>query len=380
MQALTPTGAHRRSPSSILGLLAAFLVVSCQDAAGPNAPARPNALGNNNAGKLVTLMTRNLYVGTTFGPLLSGSVSIPEGVRLALADIDAANFPERAQALANEIAAHEPALVGLQEASLIRFQQPGDNLTSRPTPATQVRYDYLALLLKALADRGHQYVAVAVITNFDIEMPSFTFDARVTDRDVILARSDVKITAAESHRFVSTCVLTVPPPPSPGGIPIPLFRGWVSVNAKISGQELRFVSTHLDGDCAPTTGIQVAQMNELLNALANRPTPTVFVGDLNSRHDGSTTPSYANALAAGFADAWDAANPGDPGLTYGHASNLLNPDPLPTHRIDYILTRGRWSAEGATIVGTDPANRTTGPNRLWPSDHFGLVATLRWED
>jgi len=371
----TPAGARRRSPYSLFGLLAALLFVGCQDAPGPTPPTRPSDLQQSDDGKLVTVMTRNLYVGTTYGPLLSGSVSIPEGVRLALADIDATNFPERAEALANEIAAHDPALVGVQEAALIRFQQPGDNLTSTPTPATQARYDYLALLLKALADRGRKYTAVAVIQNFDLELPSFTFDARVTDRDVILARSDVMITAAESHRFAATCVL--PLTGVPGGIP--LYHGWVAVNAKISGQELRFVSTHLDGDClAVTSAIQVAQMNELLNALAKRPTPTVLVGDLNSRHDGSTTPSYANALAAGFADAWDAANPADPGLTYGHAPDLRNPAPLPTQRIDYILTRGRWSVENATIVGTDPANRT--PSGLWPSDHFGMVATLRWDD
>jgi endonuclease/exonuclease/phosphatase family metal-dependent hydrolase len=92
------------------------------------------------------------------------------------------------------------------------------------------------------------------------------------------------------------------------------------------------------------------------------------------------TPSYANALTAGFADAWEAANRGEPGLTFSHAPDLRNPTLQLTQRIDYVLTRGRWAVERVTTVGADPTNRTTTDPPLWPSDHLGVVATLRWED
>jgi hypothetical protein len=73
--------------------------------------------------------------------------------------VHATNFPERAQALAAGIAANQPDLVGLQEVSLIRSQVPPD---FSPIPnATTVEFDYLQILLDALAAHGLSYAPVA---------------------------------------------------------------------------------------------------------------------------------------------------------------------------------------------------------------------------
>jgi endonuclease/exonuclease/phosphatase family metal-dependent hydrolase len=101
--------------------------------------------------------------------------------------------------------------------------------------------------------------------------------------------------------------------------------------------------------------------------------PVIYVGDLNSPADGTGT-TYNNAIAAGFVDAWSQAGVGD-GSTCCQADDLLNPNSMLSSRIDFILFRGDFTVRSVDVVGEDPANRT--PSGLWPSDHAGVVATLR---
>src|SRR5262245_39513042 len=63
-------------------------------------------------------MTQNEYLGADLTPLgaaFPDPVAINAAVLALLAQIKATNFPERARALAVEIAAHQPEVVGLQE-------------------------------------------------------------------------------------------------------------------------------------------------------------------------------------------------------------------------------------------------------------------------
>src|SRR5262249_19098814 len=89
--------------------------------------------------RTVTVMTRNLYIGfdrTPIGTAIAAN-NIPQlqlAVKNAVDTLHATNFPERAQALAAEIAAKQPDLVGLQEVALIRSQFPPDfSLTPNAT-------------------------------------------------------------------------------------------------------------------------------------------------------------------------------------------------------------------------------------------------------
>lgn len=194
----------------------------------------------------ITVMTRNVYLGGPIGPILgAGSLAeIPALVTQMLATIQASDFPARAQALADEITAARPELVGLQEVSVFRIQFPGDYLAGNPVPAETVVYDYLELLLDELAARGSSYVAVAIATGADIELPSaLGEDLRMTDRDVILARSDVAIGNAQTGNY--SVDLTVPVGGA-GGPPVTLLRTWASVDATVYGQTIRFMNTHLE--------------------------------------------------------------------------------------------------------------------------------------
>ena len=98
----------------------------------------------------------------------------------------------------------------------------------------------------------------------------------------------------------------------------------------------------------------------------------IAVGDFNSAADGSTTASYA-ALTAAFTDAW-VVNGADPGYSCCQSSTLTNPVSQAGSRIDLVLAHGAVAPVSAQLVGHVPF-RAVPP--LWPSDHSGVVATVR---
>jgi hypothetical protein len=337
------------------------------------------AQASDRDGRVLTVMTRNVYIGTNFDPIFAARTpeALLSATATAFGNVQATNFPARAQALAGEIAATAPDLVGLQEMEIIRTGPVGD-----PAPATDVVGDYLELLLAALEVRGLEYTPVAINVNADVEAPSaLGLDVRATDRDVILARGRIvrKARKVQEQNFSTNLTL-----PTLGG-PITIVRGWSAVDLKLRGRRVRFLNTHLEPSSA---AVQVAQANELLAGPAHTRLPLILLGDFNSPAEGTGTATYANLLAAGFADAWSQAEPGVAGLTCCHASNLLNPLPTLNRRIDLVLLRGAsgdrrghrggggYVARRAEVVGDEPADRLD-PSGLWPSDHAGVVARLR---
>ncbi len=133
---------------------------------------------------VVKIMTQNMDAGTDLGFALA-FLGEPEGVDLTLAEIQASNIPKRADLLARKIAREQPHMVALQEVTLWRIG---------PTPetATQVLYDQLKLLLRALARHGAAYHIVAVNTLTDLALPGTNGALRYTDRDALLVRSDLR--------------------------------------------------------------------------------------------------------------------------------------------------------------------------------------------
>jgi hypothetical protein len=252
---------------------------------------------------------------------------------------------------------------------LIRTDAPADGPV---TPAETVAYDYLEILLAALAVRGLDYEPVAVASNADTELPTARgFDVRATDRDAILVnrerRPRLKVSDPQAGNFLARVTFQT----IAGPVAFP--RGWTAIDVKLRGQRFRVVNTHLE---AFSAAVQVAQATELLAGPGGTALRTLFIGDFNSRADGTGTPTYGLLRAAGFADAWSDVHPGDPGLTCCWETHLLSPLPPFDERIDLVLARGPFVALRAEIVGEDPvADRT--PSGLFHSDHAGVVATLR---
>src|SRR5215207_2861324 len=350
----------------------------------------PSALSNGlcsstKAGPPIPVMTRNLYLGADVDPVFAASATgdgraIIAATTDAWQNVKATNFPERAGALAGEIERSQPLLVGLQEVSLFRTGPP-DSITGNLTPNSEhLEFDYLDLLQKELRLRDLHYAPVTITTNTDAENPGFTApgvleDIRLTDRDVILARTDGPKLALTNKQEDKHFEARASVPIGTTGH-LDLLRGWGSVDVTLRGQTFRFINTHLESEGA-FNAIQVAQGNEILNGPAKTSLPVILAGDFNSRADGTGTATYNNLIGAGFKDTWSATHPSELGNTWGHDADLLNTTVNLTQRLDLVLFRNNLCALDADVVGDELSDRT--PSGLWPSDHAGVVATLRGE-
>lgn len=324
------------------------------------------------------VLTRNLYLGAELGPVIEAvGVGDPDGIVLAASEAFAAvvatDFPTRAEALADEVAAARPDVIGLQEAALWRVQSPSDTLTASPAGATDVAYDFVALLRAALASRGLDYDVVAEVVEADVELPAFDasmslVDVRFTDRDVLLARADLvasgAVSGGSSGLFANFLDLG-------GGLVVP--RGWVAADVEVAGTTVRVVSTHLED---ASEDLQRAQAAELLAGPLAGAGTAVLLGDLNS--DANGVPPGATWLdlgAAGFRDAWlEAGHPAGSGATWGHDPALSDPLSGLSQRLDLVLVRGDLAVASAELFGEAVADMRDG---LWPSDHAGLSVVLR---
>jgi endonuclease/exonuclease/phosphatase family metal-dependent hydrolase len=324
------------------------------------------------------VLTRNLYFGTDLRPVfvVDSEEKLVATVTEIFAMVRASNFPERAEALAEEIASIDPHLVGLQEVALWQSQRPVGP-SPAPDPWT-IEYDFLTILLDALANRGKHYEAAATVQNVDAAAPGMSPSGleyiRFIDRDVILARTDLpsKNFAISNPRWGNYANPLTLTNKVLGSIPIP--RGWVSVDATMKGRTVRVVNTHLE-PLAPV--IQDAQCAELLAGPLDAQVPVVLLGDLNTVSDSSgavpvelATETYNNLLAAGFVD----ASRKDSAFTCCQDVDLANATSALSLRIDYVLTRGGIRVSSTNRVGHQPGDRT--PTGLWPSDHAGVWAVL----
>jgi endonuclease/exonuclease/phosphatase family metal-dependent hydrolase len=343
----------------------------------------PGTASTQAASGELTVMTRNLSFGTDLGPIVAATSEFEfvTAVATAYTQAQATDFPGRAKAWADEIERARPDLIGLQEAALWRTQTPAD---FSPTPnATNVEADLVGLLLAELRSRGLKYEVVIAQTGYDIEAPGLfptgLVDVRLTQREVIIARkaSGLRLTNPQGGQYAA--YVTVP---TIIGVPVALPWAWASVDATRSGQSFRFATTHLD----PISGVaQQLQASEFMAGPGNTTLPIVWVGDFNSDAEAavitgvpSATATYGSIIAAGYADAWAARHPSNPGFTCCQATNLLNPTSTLAERVDLVLTRGPFHVVKASLVGEGASDRL--PSGLWPSDHAGVVVTLDFEN
>ena len=354
----------------------------------------------------VKVMTQNLYVGADIFEVMQADPNDPLGIPKAVADIFnnalSTNFPERATAIADEVAHYKPHLIGLQEVSLIRTQHPGDFMQGNPTPATNVVSDYLQILLNALSERGLHYEVATVIQESDVELPMLVGfdgqnpildDARLTDRDVILKRADVLTSNAFTYNYQNDITYEV------GGTPVEFKRGFEAVDATVNGTTYRFVNTHLEvqgADISPEVPyVQALQAHELIESLKYETLPVILVGDFNSSPEDTTLlpipeppyfilPPYMQISLSGYADTWlrRLNNRDDPGYTCCQDPDLLNEESHLSERIDHVFVRNNFgflpfSVVGPVfsyVIGNKPSNKTV--SGMWPSDHAGVVTRL----
>ena len=124
--------------------------------------------------------------------------------------------------------------------------------------------------------------------------------------------------------------------------------------------------------------------------------PHLAMSDFNSAANVYQTPTYDFLSGAGkLVDMWPIANLGVAGLACCHPDALNEPDWWNTfdQRLDFVFlgnerssaapspdSHDAWNdwayaALHASVIGLDPGDRTA--SGLWPSDHAGVLATLR---
>jgi hypothetical protein len=320
-------------------------------------------------GPPVTVMTRNLYLGSELGPLFEAQseAQLVGATSQIWANMRASDFPARAKVLAAEVAEHRPLLIGLQEVS--RWDA--------VSPAGTVTVDFLPILLEAFAARGQHYEAVSVSDAFEGTLPAIVPElgfAQVTllDRDVILVRADVppaQLTVLHEETGLFDAALELPVL----GNQLRIERGWNLVDVRVRNRTFRVVNSHFEA-FDPNETVRVQQAQELLDGPLATELPVMLLGDFNSDAEDDGLAYDILIDKGGFEDAWETANPGDPGLTCCHAADLRNEDLDLRSRIDLILVRDGVRVRELERVGVDPAMRTA--SGLWPSDHAGVVGRL----
>lgn len=330
----------------------------------------------------LTVMSQNLYLGSSLDPAIAATSAAEflGAVAQIYGTAVATDFPTRAEAIADTIAAQKPDLVGLQEVTRW-IAQP---TVAGPTPAS---YDFLTILSAELVKRGLHYRVEAVSQNASVGPvplvapgfgctsvePAPSCVVTLQDRDVILVNADtprLTVRKARTGRYTAQEALA-----PPIGTPASFARGWALIDGTFHGKRFRFVTTHLEMEDYATT--QEAQAQEFLAGPARAAGAVIAAGDFNSAADPSveSTTTYDDLTATWFKDAWRKADPTDPGPTCCQTPTLTNPSSQLRTRIDLILTHGPVRARTAEVVGASPISAVAPP--FWASDHAGVVATLR---
>ena len=355
------------------------------------------------------VMTRNLYLGVDILRPLDAVSELPPGSDLpttltALGNasdeawdiVVETNFGVRSKLLAQEIADAGPDLVGLQEVALWRHGPLSLENVAAPA-AAEVDLDFLKMLRAELKAAGAPYRPVSVNTLSDVEAPAFegafgtpemtdARNIRVTMRDVILKRvgSGIDVLRHREREYSPANQLPI----TIANIPLDFNRGYQWADVKRDGQKFRFINTHLE---AFSSDIAYRQIKEMLKGPGSYQGTTIIVCDCNSdplleqvKPIDTRPHSDPYWLAVGkhdFHDTWLQWKPARFGWTSGLSETVDDADASGfDHRIDMVFARtgeGRrlrvvsGAVTGNTLASKDP---TTG---LWPSDHAGVVMTLR---
>jgi len=334
-------------------------------------------IGSVAAAPTPTVLTWNVYLGVDLGRLF-GVESLADVRAIAgemLDRVDPATYEARADAIAAEIEATAPDVVALQEATLLRTQQPGDFGAEDPTAAETVVVDFLDAIASALDGRNLDYEIAATTVTTDVELPADSrdgrLDLRITDRDVLLVRGDHEAREAVADTYAASI-----PFPVPGTDDVlQLRRGFCSVETLVGGVPFTAVSTHLE---SISSRIRARQADELLEALPPAQ-PVVLCGDFNSGPRASS--GTYERLTEAFDDAHAAVGSETDGFTCCQPADLENDQSQLHRRVDLVLHRDGVRSIDVGRVGHRAEDRTTLQRngeevRLWHSDHAGVVATL----
>ena len=358
----------------------------------------------NAQGDTVNVMIRNIYLGADVSVALDLIPDLPAAAQFMWDQVATTNFTQRAPVLANELAREQPAVVGIQEATIWECK-PG--LFSEST----VIFNFLDQLLEATKATGVEYVIAAQggseAVNPGYTIPAIPFLTNVNDpitfqplfgsdsaacgftiSDALLVRADLAADVVEvGTGDYQTAYAVVP-------VIFEVIRGYAWADLKLPQGTTRFVTTHLESVWDPNSVPEGAQQaNELVAVASDWTMPLVVMGDFNAdprdpRPKGSLNPgdqpdtttgceaqadaptaesaiatcnAYWAMINAGFVDAGpDSLDPAN--RTWGAEALLAGPDltrldqvednPLGySDRLDYIFVRNGVTVEAVKLIG-----------------------------
>jgi endonuclease/exonuclease/phosphatase family metal-dependent hydrolase len=158
-------------------------------------------------------------------------------------------------------------------------------------------------------------------------------------------------------------------------------RAVITVEVDAGGRRVSFSSTHLSWQF-DEGWIREQQVRDIADAIGRVPYefPPIVCGDINARPE-STEVRFLTGLHAldgrsfHLFDAFEVANPGEPGYTWSNANPFAAAECEPDRRIDYILV-GFRAEDGAGRVLSAEVVCNEPRGGAWPSDHFGVAAKL----
>jgi endonuclease/exonuclease/phosphatase family metal-dependent hydrolase len=118
---------------------------------------------------------------------------------------------------------------------------------------------------------------------------------------------------------------------------------------------------------------QIRRVVELVQQLRG-PWPSIVMADFNV---GEGSDAYGDLVAAGFVDAFRSRNPEAPGPTI--LQDITAARPTARRRVDYVFVVPGTAFPGevhASRVVLDRPGRGADGGPLWPSDHYGVFATV----
>lgn len=191
---------------------------------------------------------------------------------------------------------------------------------------------------------------------------------------MILARTDLPPSILQWGNPQSAFFSNIVYLQSPIGV-IPVTRSWDSIDVQFKQNAFRLIGSHLESTDAT---IRDLQGGELRAGPANTPQPVIIAMDSNAQAAPlPQEPGYLHFLDAGYSDAWSEIYPNIDGFTCCQAELDNNPISQLYQRIDLILTTGNIQAKTIALYGADPSDRTV--HGLWPSDHAGVSAWLKFQ-
>jgi Endonuclease/Exonuclease/phosphatase family len=319
----------------------------------------------------VTVMTRNLYLGADIIKLATAQNrdDFEQQAAALFRTVQQTDFNSRAALIADEVKKTKPDVIGMQEVALWRKGADGVKDGSA-TPATEVVYDWLRDLDREFKERKLKYRLVRAQDEFDFEGPTaLGYDIRFTQRDAVLVRvgKDVKVKGAKSANYKAGLQV----PLNSIGQTADVRRGYIRMDATVKGAKFRFVNTHLE---AYSEAIGLDQAKELTSGPAKSSGQTIVTGDMNSAPGSDESDPIDQLFSFGLDDTFFRKNRKRT-PTCCQQEDLLNATSQLKSYIDFVLAKPKATVRKSQLVGNSASTKTA--SGLWPSDHAGVVSTLR---